>query len=272
VSRSATTTEQPIPLVLRLLDHQIVGDAKEMLGNVDDLQLVERGGHLIVRALMSGPPALARRQGGRGGRWLDATWRRLHREEEPRPLALPMDHVVQLRSAVEVDEVGERALAEAQGLELWVRAHIVGRLPGALGGEHDLPGEPSAAGSARKLVAPRDALTLSQLLGATVRSGTRELGRVMEVTADVVDPSADRLGELRVRDLVCSPHHLGEELGYTMARQGPAAVGWLLRLWHRGDLRVSMADVVAVDWDSGTVEVREGAELRHPHEPVGSHH
>jgi hypothetical protein len=89
----------------------------------------------------------------------------------------------------------------------------------------------------------------------------------MEVTAEVVDPRPERLGLLRLRDIVCSPHHLGEELGYTMARQGPLALGWLLRAWHRGDLLVSLADVVGIDWDRREIEVGAQARLRHPHDP-----
>jgi hypothetical protein len=268
VNVAPTTTEQPIPLVLRLLDHQVVGNEQEMLGNVDDLELREQDGDLLVWALMSGPPALAGRQGGRGGRWLHGWWRRLHPETDPRPLALPLDHVVRLGSAVEVSEEGERVLAHAQGFERWLRAHVIGRLPGALGGDHRLSREGGPPRHTDEFVLGRDSHRISGLLGATVRAGDRELGRVMEVTADVVDPRPERLGLLRLRDLVCSPRHLGEELGYTMARQGPAAVGWLLRVWHRGDVRVGLDDVVRIDWDAREIEVRPGARLRHPHEPI----
>ena len=40
---------------LRLLDHQVVGEQDEMLGNVDNLEVRERGGEFLVTGTVIGP-------------------------------------------------------------------------------------------------------------------------------------------------------------------------------------------------------------------------
>jgi hypothetical protein len=257
-----------LPLVLRLLDHQIVGVDGELVGNVDDLVVHESESGIVVTALLSGPPALARRQGGRGGRWLDAVWRRLHPDRDPLPTAVPLDEVTRLDSAVHVSRLGESVLAASQGFELWLRDHVVSRLPGATGGETTRPSVDEDLRQRPPFVLLPGEHTLSELLGAPVRSAGDRLGELVEVIADPLSPSSARLGALVVRELVCSPRHLGEELGYTLEPQGPAVLRRLLRAWHDRDRLVDARDV-RITWDPAGVEVRRGATLRHPHDQPG---
>ena len=119
----------PLALGLRLLDHQILGRDQEMVGNVDDVALEERDGRLVAVGLLRGPGAWARRQPGALGRWGRAVWRRLDPREDPRPLVLPLDHVLSIGSAVHVDPWADAFLAGSDGLELWLRRHVVGAHP-----------------------------------------------------------------------------------------------------------------------------------------------
>ena len=111
-----------------------------MLGNVDDVALEERDGRLLAVGLLRGPGAWAHRQPGALGRWGRAVWRRLDPREDPRPLVLPLDHVLAIGSAVHVDPWADAFLAGADGLELWLRRHVVGKIPGARGGDHPFGG------------------------------------------------------------------------------------------------------------------------------------
>lgn len=259
-----------IPLVLRLLDHQVIGEEGQLLGNVDDLVLEQDGGDLVVSGLLSGPPALALRAGGRTGAVLDAAWRRLRREEDPQPVVIPLDRVVRLDSGVHVDRVAGRALAAEQGLELWLRRHVVSHIPGALGGSSDPdsepPEDPTREGGGERLQPGQ--LTLSRLLGLrVVTSDDADLGHVVEATARRIRGDGDGpLGPLRVTELVASRRHLGQELGYTMAPQKPLLLQRLLRWWHAGDRHVHVDAVEKIDWEAGRIAVRRGTTLRHPHD------
>jgi len=68
---------------LHLLDHQILDAEGGMAGNVDDLELDERDGELVVTALLSGAAALAERVEGRLGRWLESIESRLAESSTP---------------------------------------------------------------------------------------------------------------------------------------------------------------------------------------------
>ena len=257
-----------IPLVLRLMDHQLIGSEGELLGNVDELVLREDDDGLAVTALMTGPAALAGRQGGRAGSWLRAIWVRLHPDSEPVPLAIPLSHVTKLDSAVHLSAVASKVLAESDGWELWLRQHVVSRLPGALGGGSETPGSlPLHRHRHPEFAVDPDARRLSQLAGAqVVLAGGRTVGTVIEVAAEATARTGLELGELRVTQLVSSRRHLGSELGYTMAPQGPRLVRWLVTWWHRGDQRVRIEDVARVDWDAGRVLLVDQPDLRHPHD------
>lgn len=251
-----------LPVALRVMDHQVVGPHGDLLGNVDDLVLSDDGGRLAVTGFLSGPPGLAARQPGRLGEWIGAVWRRLHPEQHPAPLVVPWVQVTRVAAAVTVTAWAEQALAEDMRLELWLRRHVVARLPGARGGEHRLGGLIATAARPRPelSLAPTDHL-LSGLLGSVVIDdrGT-ELGTVLEL---VTRPAGARLD---VERLVFGRRRLGAELGYTVdAEQGPWLVAAAVRAWHRGARQVGWDDVAGVDWDAGRVRLTPSARPRHPH-------
>jgi sporulation protein YlmC with PRC-barrel domain len=249
----------PLALGLRLLDHQLVGREQEMLGNVDDVALDERDGQLVAVGLLRGPGAWAHRQPGALGRWGRAIWSRLDPREHPEPLVLPLDHVLAVGSAVHVDPWADTFLAGADGFELWVRRHVVGRIPGARGGDHPFGGElPQAPRRDGDLdLAPTSHL-LSDLIGArVVWDDGSDAGRVVEVRAVQATAMSSRVGPLVVTSIVHGPHRLGGELGYREdPRMGPILLGSALRWWHRGDVETHWDDVHSIDWSASRVQLR----------------
>jgi hypothetical protein len=249
----------PLPLGLRLLDHQILGHEQEMFGNVDDVALEERDGRLVAVGLLRGPGAWARRQPGAIGRWSLAIWRRLHPREDPSPLLLPLDHVVAIGSAVHVDPWADAVLAGSDGLELWLRRHVVGRIPGARGGDHPFGGDlPSVLRQDEDLDLAPETHLLSTLIGARVlHADGSPAGRVLEVRAVQATALASRVGPLVVTSLVCGRRRLGGELGYREdAEMGPALVGTAVRWWHRHTTHERWEDVSRVDWHTRRVHLR----------------
>ena len=263
-------TAEPIPLVLRVLDHQLVGPRDELVGNVDDLELRDADGRLVVTGLLSGPAAMALRQGGRTGEWLWAIWRRLHPQEDPRPSVIPLDHVRSVDSAVHVSDQAVRVLVETAGLELWLRRNVVSRIPGALGGGDD-DGDDWALARHRRahpeLTAGDRTRLLSDLLGVeVVDAGGDPVGRVIEVVARATGRRGLEVGPLTVEAVVCSTRRLGAELGYTMSPQGPWLLRALMRRLRQGDRLVSVEDFDELDWGAGRVRLGRAARPRHPHE------
>ena len=251
ISRGPIEAGTPLSLALRLLDHQVEGRDTEMLGNVDDVALEERDGRLVAVGILRGPIAWSLRQPGVLGAWGRAVARRLDPREDARPLVVPLDHVLAVGSAVHVDPWAERMLADTDGMELWLRAHLIARIPGARGGEHELGGTPGhGPRTDAELELPDTAHLLSALLDArVVRADGSDAGHVLEVRAEQVTPLSSRVGPLVVTSLVHGHRRLGSRLGYSDdPRMGPAVIGAALRWWHRGDEETHWADVGAVDW------------------------
>jgi sporulation protein YlmC with PRC-barrel domain len=262
--------DSPIPLVLRLLDHQIVGPEGDLLGNVDDLQLQRRGTEVLVTGLLSGPVGLSGRQGGRAGDWLLGGWTRLHPDGDPRPLVIPLSHVTELGSAVRVGTVAAEALATSAGFELWLRQKVVSRLPGALG-ERDQRAEARSARTRRErhpeFEASGSGERLSALLGRpVVDAGGRDVGRVVEVMAVPFERSGLELGRMRLVEVVCSRSRVGEELGYTLEPQGPWILSQLMRWLHRHDVRIPIEALLDLAQDAEHWQLRADAAPRHPYE------
>jgi sporulation protein YlmC with PRC-barrel domain len=255
-----------LDVALRLLDHQITGPDGQLLGNVDDLELVERDERLLITGLMVGPAALGGRLPGKLGDWTVAIWRRLHPEQDPKPIVVPLHHVARIRSAVELDNGAASALLGASGLERWLRHYVVARIPGATGGgDKDTPPalHPPSREDAERLLAPRsDGRPASDLIGARVLGPQNsDLGIVCELRCSGITP---RAATAEITHLQHTSHGLGSRLGYERdARQGPAAVGAVARWWHRHDRLVPLSDVIDIDWEAHTVRIR-GAQGDHP--------
>lgn len=244
-------------VVLRLLDHQLVGPDGGMLGNVDDLELVREGASWLVTGIMAGPAALSRRMPEPLGRWVYAVWRRMHPATNPTALVVPLEHVTSVDSAVHVDGPAADSLSSGFALELWLREHVVSRLPGADGQAGPRAGEPPRRSDAppaleqprRPVRAPlEDAHGLSALLGRTVLSyaGTR-MGRVCELRC-LGRPRDEQQGPMEIRWLLYTPRLAGWQLGYsTDPRQGPWAVRSLLRSRRHRDRIVTLEEVQGLE-------------------------
>lgn len=260
-----------IDVGLRILDHQIVGEQDQLLGNVDNLELRDSDEGLLVTGLVVGPGGLGPRwpgrpghwpgppRPGRFGRWVTAIWSRLNPSDDPQPLVIPMSEVASLGSAVELTEPGATVLASSAGFELWLRRHLVGRIPGAKAGEDRLTGEPiPAAVPERPAGLHPDARMITYLLGAETRTAAgRSLGVVLDVGCEGFE-RGELLGRLRVTSLLCGTHQVGARLGYAEnADMGPWLVARLVRRLHDADRRVPISAVESIDWETSTVTVRE---------------
>ncbi|HEY8620058.1 MAG TPA: hypothetical protein VIM01_08280 [Dermatophilaceae bacterium] len=257
-------------LALRLLDHQIVGSDGELLGNVDNLELREVGGDLLVTGIMVGPAGLGPRLPGKLGRWTMAIWRRLHPAAEPTPTVLQMTHVIRIGSGIEVSEWGSRALAGTFGFEQWLVRYVIARIPGATGGSDDLGGEPVSAdaGVDRQKMAPAAGSHLvSDLLDREVLDADgATVGRVCGLLCEPIERTGLEVGRLRITGVAYGNRPAGSMLGYRADRhQGPIVIAALIRAWHRGDRHVSIDAVDPIDWTSAAISLGSDAHPRHPH-------
>ena len=113
-----------------LLDRQILDCDGAPVGKVDDVELdIDADGTPYVAALLVGQQALGDRIGGRLGRWIAGTARRLSPDYDRGPIRIPYDLVAELTSAVNLSV--RRELLPDPPLETWLRDHLIGRIPGA---------------------------------------------------------------------------------------------------------------------------------------------
>jgi sporulation protein YlmC with PRC-barrel domain len=268
MTASPATPGTPLRLVLRVLDHQVVGPEGELLGNVDDLELEIDGDRWVVANLCVGPAALGRRLPGVLGLWTTAVWLRLQSQSDPGPAMVPVGAVSEISSALRVDSAAAEALAGSFGLEQWLRRYVVSRIPGAKGGGDERADEaPSGSTTAGSTAGrPYAGASLSDLVGSRVRDtrGTA-LGVVTEVLG-AVQPGRRPLEGLRVTHLEYGTHATLSELGYDAdPRQGPWLVGALVRWWQRENRVAALEDVVDLDLDARTVTVARPGRHPHPH-------
>lgn len=274
------TKAQPVVhrAVLRLLDHQVVGPDGELLGNVDDLELMISAEGWFVTALLVGPAALGRRLPGKLGRWTVAIWRRLQTEPDPHPCRVPIEQVRDIGSALSVSRPAAESLAASFGFELWLREFVVSRIPGAKGGgdERDsrrdgerARGRGRGRGEPPTRKGPRRGGrtgSVAEVIRARVfgDDGT-ELGVVNELLC--AEPPAGQVRDhLRVTHVEYGGRLSGSELGYNAdSGQGPLVVGALIRWWQRGNRVAPLQDVDDVDLEAGTIRVSSAAEHVHPH-------
>ena len=112
-----------------ILDQQLVDRNGGQMGKVDGIVLeVGRGKQPRVAQLVVGGGTAARRISPRFANWL-LTWRRRWGPKKDEPLLVPWSKVLKIGVDVKVDLEAEQTVALAW--EHWVRAHIIGRIPGA---------------------------------------------------------------------------------------------------------------------------------------------
>jgi|SRR3954452_3243990 len=113
---------------LHLLDRQVVSKRDgRLVAKVDDVEIDLAAEQPYVSALLTGPNALGGRLPGLLGALVTSVHRRLHREVDPEPNAIPAGRMVDITSVVQVDS--EDGL-DVQGFGDWVEAQVICRLPG----------------------------------------------------------------------------------------------------------------------------------------------
>jgi len=263
-----------IDVVLRVMDHQLVGPSGALLGNVDNLVLRQQADELFIVGVLTGPGGFGPRQPGLLGRWIVAVWKRLSPRQEPSPLMVPMSHVRSIGSAITLSDHAESAVQGTAGLEQWLRRHLISAIPGATAGEDRLAGTTVGSPTTHdELMPPSGSHLLSDLLGVAVVDDTgTSLGTVMELRAVPFEQTGLEVGRLRVTSVVFGKRRLGGELGYTtLTDQGPWLLARFFGWWHRGDREATWSDVADVDWDHQRVTLRAHQSWRHPHTNDGPH-
>ena len=119
---------EPMYAVLDLLDRHVVDADDEPIGKVDDVELELETGTLHVRALLVGPHALGARLGGRIGRWLSGTAKRLSGTSDP--IRLPLDVVDEMGVLIKLSVRAEE-IERIHGVEHWLRDRFIARIPGS---------------------------------------------------------------------------------------------------------------------------------------------
>lgn len=211
-----------IDAVLHLMDRQVLDVEGRMVCKVDDLEITldSLGGPPAVTRILAGPAALLPRMSGRTGHWLRRRWISLGVQQAHRdvPLAVSLDHIRQLGSAVEL---------------LVAREGLLDRQPRAAPGfTHRRMGE---------------------LLGMEVRTEQGDqLGRLLDVRLRA-NPGRFPLGHL-----VIGPGHPGSMLGYDRGDfNGPWLVQRAVGLLHRRVGLLDWSAVADIDWHNGGVVVTE---------------
>jgi hypothetical protein len=130
-----STHEEPtagrrISAGLELLDRQLVDPDGLMAGKVDDLAIAFRddGAAPVVTEILAGPGALARRIGGKLGSWIASVHARLQGGSRD-PAAISFAVVSRIDDHVTLT-VSRQDIA-TYAFEVWVRDHVISKLPGS---------------------------------------------------------------------------------------------------------------------------------------------
>lgn len=126
-----TKAPDPLRIDFHLLDRQIVDREGNPVGKVDDVELTTdpHTGRMHVTALLSGQRILGDRIGGRLGRWMAASARRLAAADHIPPLRIDIAVVAEIGSTITLSI--RRELLAAPPLETWLTDHLITRIPGA---------------------------------------------------------------------------------------------------------------------------------------------
>ncbi|WP_110208149.1 PRC-barrel domain-containing protein [Nocardioides daejeonensis] len=217
---------------LHLLDRQVIDVDGRLVGKVDDLELTEEDGALVVTGLLLGLGALLPRFGRRLGPWLNSRYAQISVSHAARrvPAVIDLDVVDRVESGVHLRVAREGLLRpRVQGIGGPVR-HRLGALL-------DLPVR-AASGQ--------------------IEPGRRP--RVLDVRLDHRPGESERC---EVAALLVGAGRPGALLGYDRGRVGaPAPVAGLVAWLHRHSRLVDWGPGVEVDWERGEVTVTAAAETR----------
>jgi sporulation protein YlmC with PRC-barrel domain len=152
---------------LHLLDRQILDCNGEMLGKVDDVELLDTSDGLTIAAVLTGPAAWWNRLGGKVGGVLTDRWRRMRISEPDRewPWGIDFDDVERLDSALHLSVPREGLLRRNRP------EHRLGDLTG-MDVVVDDEGRIGRVLDARFAPGPKGALTLTSLIVGHGRPGT----------------------------------------------------------------------------------------------------
>lgn len=114
---------------LDLLDRQIIDSNGDLVGKVDDLELTDPAdGAPRLTALLLGPQAYGHRLGGRLGIWITSAAARLGGTAEP--IRVPVELVDEIDVSIKL-KVPTKEIDRIERLDLWLRKHLIERIPGA---------------------------------------------------------------------------------------------------------------------------------------------
>lgn len=206
----------PFDAALHLLDRQVVDCDGRLVCKVDDLELTESAdGSLAVTALLTGATVLVPRLGIRPGRGLERFWGWLGIEQA--------DRCEPYR--ITLDHIAE------------------------LGSDVTL--DVSREGLLRR--SPEQGRRLNELLDMPVHGPDGLLGHVLDVRVEAEHHPVRRF---RVTGFLVGKGRPGTLLGYDRKEeQGPWLLARLVRWLHRDSRQVDVADLRALDWDDGRMEV-----------------
>lgn len=124
--------DQYLDINTDLLDKQVVDSSGLPVCKADDL-LLEPGEDGTWRAagILVGGGALGPRLGGRLGATMTGIHRRFRGRAQPSPPAIPWRDVLRIDSEVRLSVPREALPPELFPLELWLREHVLARIPGS---------------------------------------------------------------------------------------------------------------------------------------------
>ena len=242
---------------LNLLDRQVIDNRGRLVAKVDDVELRELAGGLVVSGLLTGPGALGPRIGGAPGAILTATWARLAGRAPDQPKRIDWSLVEDIGTAIHLRI--ERERVGVDGFEVWTRERLISALPGSGQDPEVKPAgdiEPRAETRPSRDEAPEGRHRLDRLLGCHVRfADGRDGDLVIDATMTRTDPH-DQSSALRVEGLVIGRRRPGTLFGYHRhPKQGPWLVRIIVRALHRHTVYVDWDDVRHVDWDARLVQL-----------------
>jgi len=243
---------------LNLLDRQVIDSRDRLVAKVDDVELCEADGDLVVSGLLTGPGALGPRVGGAPGAILTAAWARLAGRDPGQPARIDQSLVADIDTAIHLRV--ERERVGVDGFEVWARERLITALPGSGDDPEVSPSgdiDPVAEPDRSRDEAPQPRHRLDRLLGCHVRFADGRDGElVIDATLARTD-SGDPSSQLRVKGLVIGRRRPGTLFGYHRhPNQGPWLLRIVVRALHRNTVYVDWADVDHVDWEARLVQLR----------------